>query len=251
MTITNVNSTDSHQTVEIPPNLQSYYAKWKQLDFDLSLMHSSPDFVKFMIDTGLAFTVAGYYHSLDHTEEGQWDVPILIQNGEPHLMCEGRWTPWSTLKHAITYNKNEGKFISIENPMESWTYVCPDGFIKKDSNAYEYPFPIFRVSKAQHKALKELASQFFHQRDGEKEKDCILQFHTSPVRPFQEHYRKNFHWATSIHSGVRLITNNRDLFSFGISGNQDQIDAKRSNGSKISTTALATATAYIKMLDNV
>lgn len=209
-----VNTTTKTTPASLNPLPNSYSKKWEELGLESSLPSSHPDFVKLMIDTKLAFTVVGFFNTSDAKDK---DPPIKLEDGMPHLKCEGSWISWEQFQDEFEFSEYDQKFISKQNRGESWTYTYPSGFIKEDPNCFKKAFPVFELSDEQYAQVKEIASKFISNESGEK--DCIVQFYTSPELPSTNRWKKNLHERLPVHLGMRVITKDKKLYSFGLFGN--------------------------------
>lgn len=229
-------SIDRKTPAPLPSHPDTYYQdKWKHLKLDLLLWDSHPDFVKMMVDTGLVFTVVGLYNSADDPK----DPPIKVIREMPHLKCQGTWLAWKEFQQQFHFNEIEQKFISTQTA-KGWTYTHPNGFIPQDPRFFNKIFPVLKLSTTQYQQARLLAKRFTG--DLRKDQTCIVQFYTSPEEPSSNRWRKNWSNLHPVHLGVRVITEKKELYSFGITGNPR--DAER-----VRTSPCITGDCYIKVPD--
>ena len=153
---------------------------FEELGFSSDIATNHPECALFLMKSKIAYTIAMFCNS---TPVGQERHQLRIDhNGHPLLKVEGEWIRWEDFQALVTYDKDIERLVSKTNPEEVWTYISPEGFVKKDPYGSHALYPIEQVSQEKQKELLALAKTFVFENplvdDGE-EKDCVLQVYTS------------------------------------------------------------------------
>lgn len=147
-------------------HIDSYHAKWLQLGFSQELYFSHPELVYFLINTGLAFGMALF------------KAKIPLEKGEPHLLVDGVYTPWSAVEKEMGF-----------------TYLGDRGIVKMGRTPYPIPH-VASLDAIDHTALKQHAGCT-------SEKPCVLQVVTT------------YEGMLTKHTSIRLVDEEAKVYSFG------------------------------------
>ena len=129
-------------------------------------------------------------------------------------------------------------------------YFHDRGLVPQDGFNYPEIFPVYQLSQADYAEVRQHAMKFYEtnpEKDTGILKDCIVQFHTSErsqgmTHPLLQNARRNY----PVHIAMRLITPDRQVYSFGTMMVPDEADHVLSD---MMSTFLTTVNAKVTMLD--
>lgn len=223
--------------------------KWEKLGLPMSVLENYPDCARFLIESGLAFSIIGYRESCQ--DPIQHDLK-LDHDGHPMLKMQGRFVRWETVSRELHYDAKSEKIKSRAYPgsiTQSWSYF-QDGLVPVDRFEYDQVFPVYRLSQDEYNRTLQYARNFYHnnpEKDPVIAKDCIVQFTTIenrvvPKGALFDNAQRNY----PVHIGMRLITSDRQVYSFGYQLPPEEAEFIFSD---YFSTFLATAEAKISMRD--
>jgi hypothetical protein len=225
--------------------------KWKKLGLPESILRQHADCARFVVESDLIFTLIGYRETC-----GDAHVHDLKLDGDGHPMIKlkGNFVRWETIAKELEYDPKTEKIKSRHYSGEiaqNWNYFHPEGLVPVDRFNYDRVFPIYQLSDADYKKLLTHSKEFYktnREIDPSIPKDCIVQFYTTPRRqgipkhPLLTNLHKNF----PVHIGIRLITSDKSVYSFGY---QMPVDQQQFVLSNLLSTFGATAETKISMFD--
>lgn len=178
--------------------------KWLSAGFDESLLSSDPEAVQFAVDSSLIYTVAMFKDAGSVLENN--DIDIRNVDGKAFFKVEGQWVSYQeVVSKKIVYEESLGRF-------PGWNFVHPMGFIRKDSENYDTPYPIAKLSKEAHDHVRAEAAKM-HDRP---ESPWILQAMTSSLGALKKTWiTKNLVDRYPEHASFRLIDKDGNLYSMG------------------------------------
>lgn len=193
---------------------------WLKLEFPESVITSSPDFVDFVMDSGLGFKIVMFQNT---TKVGK-DLHVIScdEDGHPLMRCNGKMQRWEEIKKQCFYDPVQAKIVTLEKKEQGWNYISPKGLVEKDPYDYEHLYAIEKLPQDEYKELLTQAEKFWETNDeidkGEK-KDCVFQIVTTKrsylpawVPSFLS---DNFEKNAPSHTFMRFIKPNGKVYSFG------------------------------------
>ncbi len=191
--------------------------KWETLGFPAPILEYHADCARFLIESKLAFSIAGYKQTRVHHSE---DDVRLDSDGHPLIKMQGRFVRWEKIARELEYDPVSDKIRSRGNSAQTWNYFYPDGLVPLDRFNYNRAYPIYQLSQDEYDRVIASSKKFYEtnpELDVGVPKDCVLQFFTSPrLQGFPDHpLLANFHRNIPVHIGIRLITADRQVYSFG------------------------------------
>lgn len=225
--------------------------RWEKMGLPSCVFEKHIDCVRFLVDSGLLFTIVGYQETCG---DSRIHGLKLDYDGHPMVKMQGRFLRWEVIASRLEYDhkidkiKSRGKEKTSE---QIWSYFHPDGLVPVDRFHYEQVFPIYQLSQEAYDRLIVHAKQFYEtnpEKDPGASKDCAVQFFTSerahgiPKHPLFN----NLHRNIPVHIGIRLITADRQVYSFGY---QMPHEVERQVFSNLLSTMAMTADTRISMLD--
>jgi Domain of unknown function (DUF4105) len=227
--------------------------KFRELDLPEAIVDDYEDCARFLIDSSLIYSMIGYLET-----SGDPDRHGLKQDddGHPLIYMQGEWTRWEDIKGRLDFEREELQIVSKDDPSEKWNYFSEKGLVPIDRFHYDAVFPIHQLSEQEHSDLVEHAHRFYEtnlERDEGIEKDCVVQFFTTPRRQGipDKPYLANLHRFIPVHVGMRLITQDRHVYSFGFEMTHTEMLKVNSNMRlhRLVSTFFKTAPVYITMRD--
>jgi hypothetical protein len=223
--------------------------KWDKLGLPAIVLENHSDCARFLIESGLAFTIVGYRESCGNPEEHDLR---LDHDGHPMLKMQGRWIRWETISREIHYDDKAEKIKSrflAGSLVQTWSYF-QQGLVPVDRFNYDRAFPIYELSPDEYHRTRQHALKFYEtnsEKDHGIAKDCIVQFITVdhrvvPKGAIFDNAQRNY----PVHIGMRLITADRKVYSFGYQLPPEETAFVFSD---YFSTFLTTAEAKISMLD--
>ncbi len=224
--------------------------KWKGLGLSMSVLENHADCARFLIKSGLAFAIVGYRESCRNPD--LHDLK-LDRDGHPMLKMQGRYVRWETISREIHYDPKAEKIKSRAYPgniVQSWNYFHENGLVPIDRFHYDRAFPVYELTQEEYNRTHQHALKFYEtnqEKDPGILKDCIVQFTTIEKRvvlagALFDNAQRNY----PVHVGMRLITPDRKVYSFGYQLLPEEAQFVLSD---YFSTFLATAEAKISMCD--
>lgn len=225
--------------------------KWKKLGLPESILRQHADCARFLVESGLVFTIVGYRETCG--DANMHDLK-LDRDGHPMIKLKGNFVRWETIAKELEYDPKTEKIKSRHYRGEiaqNWNYFHSQGLVPVDRFNYDKVFPIYQLSDADYNKILTHSKEFYKTNkeiDTSIPKDCIVQFYTTPRRqglpkhPLLTNLHKNF----PVHVGIRLITADKNVYSFAP---QMDVDQQRFVLSNLLSTFGATAETKISMLD--
>jgi hypothetical protein len=224
--------------------------KWEDLGLPISVLENHADCAKFLIESGLAFVIVGYRESCRNSD--LHDLK-LDHDGHPMLKMQGRYVRWETISREVHYDSKSEKIQSRAYPgniVQSWNYFHERGLVPIDRFEYDQVFPVYELTPDEYHRTRQHALKFYEtnpEKDPGILKDCIVQFTTIDRRAVPEgalfdNAQRNY----PTHIGIRVITPDRKVYSFGYQLLPEEAQFVLSD---YFSTFLATAEAKISMLD--
>jgi len=201
------------------------------------------------MESGLVFSIVGYRESCRAPD--QHDLK-LDHDGHPMLKMGGRFVRWETISREIEYDSKSEKIKSRVYPgriVQSWNYF-QEGLVPIDRFEYDQVFPVYRLTQAEYNRTLQHARKFYEthpEKDPGIAKDCIVQFTTIenrvvPKGVLFDNAQRNY----PVHIGMRLITQDGQVYSFGYQLLPEEAAFLLSD---YFSTFLSTAEAKISMRD--
>lgn len=221
----------------------------------ISVLENHADCARFLIKSGLIYSIVGY---LETSKNKEMHGIKLDYDGHPLIMVEGDWTRWEVIKDRLVYDADNLEIISHDGEngtVRKWSYFHEEGLVPVDRFHYDKVFPIYTLSQEEYARLIQHAGQFYHAGNPDPNpqvaKNCVVQFFTSPRYTNSSIAGSNLHRNIPVHVGIRLITADRRVYSFGLQMPESEQRTVNSNFSiwGMLSTFLMTATANISMLD--
>ncbi len=200
--------------------------KWANLGLPASILERHADCARFMMESGLAFSIVGYRET---THNPALHDIRLAPDGHPLIKVQGHWIRWERLKAQVVYDPLTYMIRSRDYPgqiAQAWTYLSEQGLVPIDRMNNERLVPIHRLNPIEYQSVLNQARRFYETNDEVDvgtPKDCVVQFMTSPSRrlcstldieeaPLLENFAENI----NAHIVMRLILPNGDVYSFGL-----------------------------------
>ncbi len=195
-------------------------AKWKKLGLPPSVLEYHVDCARFLIESKLAFAIVGYKQTSG--DSALHDLKLDV-DGHPMIRMQGRYTRWEAISRELQFDAGIDKIKTrgqSGGSIQTWNYFHPQGLVPLDRFNYDAVYPIHQLSQDEYDRLLAHSKKFFDTNpevDGGIPKDCIVQVFTSPRRQgIPEHpLLENLHKNIPVHVGIRLITADRQVYSFG------------------------------------
>ena len=276
--------TDTQAKIAAKPDVakldEKIVEKWKKFTLPPSILENHADCARFLFESGLIFTLVGYRETTLGPDRGEikldadghpmvqvqgrfvrWetaqgrniDYLKLDGDGHPMIKMQGRFVRWQTIASQLYYDPKSENIKSKAYPgnlVQVWNYSYPQGLIPMDRFNYERAFDIYQLTQGQYDRTKLHALKFYEtnpEKDRGIPKDCIVQFMTAPRQQLHKNpLLKNANDQYPLHIGMRLITADRKVYSFGVNMPPEAVSFIFSD---LSSNFLTTADAKITMLD--
>ncbi len=215
-------SIGSPKTCKLSVEEQRLTEKWQELQ--LTQRVPPIEDIRFLITSGLAFWIQTFQNS---TKSGENEHKLRFINNEYCLKMEERFVPISEIRKTISYNAATEKLVTINNPSEVWSYVSPQGLVKRDRFSYDTLLPIEVIDQEQYGKLYAEAQTFWNtnsQVDVGKPKHCILQVVTTNRTHSHSWATENFAKAYPEHASYRVIMPDGKVYSFGFQMEKAEMD---------------------------
>jgi len=142
-----------------------------------------PDFFQFLRQTHLLYAIRGYQKTFQQSGlSGPMETGIRSINGEPHLLKEGQWISWETIRNELTYDP-KSKYI-LDQQGRQWNYFYPNGLVPQST--INHVEPIYTLTPEEMGRLDA--------------NPCVVQIFTTDKRVS--------------HAGLRLINQLGQVYSF-------------------------------------
>lgn len=225
--------------------------KWRTLGFPASVLEHHEDCAKFLIDSKVAFAIAGYRQTCG---DSMIHDLKLDNDGHPLIKMQDGFVRWETIAGKLEFDPRSDKIRSREyqaDQVQTWNYFHPQGLIPVDRFNYDQVFPIYQLGQEEYRRLMDHAMKFYEtnpERDPGTPKDCVVQFFTSPRRQGipESPLWTNLHENYPVHVAIRLITADRQVYSFGY---QMPFEEQNTVLSNYFSTFATTALVKVSMLD--
>ncbi len=182
----------------------------------LSVMDKHADCVRFIFDSKLVFSIIGYRETCGNPD--MHDIKLDVDD-HPLLKMQGQWIRWETIARDLRYHSQSEKIKSRNTPSQAWNYFHPRGLVPIDRFGWQQAYSIYELSPEEYNRTREHALKFYKtnpERDPGIVKDCIVQFFTSPRQRIPKHFLlDNLNRQFPLHIGMRMITSDRKVYSFG------------------------------------
>lgn len=187
------------------------HVKWDRLGFNTDFIATHPDFVNFLLDSGLAFQICGLRHSL--TSNPEKHVIAKDVDGHPQILVEGKLVRWEVIKATFGYLKQYHVQHKLENPDERWTYTSHVGLAPLDIYRFDKPFHVYELPHDVVSRLQNYAAQ----GKPDPNKNYVLQVCTSKGVLFGTSgtFMGRVAEKLATHYGLRIITPTGEVYSFG------------------------------------
>lgn len=224
------------------PRDQAIRKKWLDLRQDLTWLKNNFEDVKFLVQTRLIYTILGFQNS---TADGAAQNAILEKGNEKQkkglwIKKEGEWVSISKIRQTLRWDAKEHVLISKTNPLEKWGYLSTEGLVAYPQ-AYEKSLAeetgyaksnaemraIAHLSKKEMRTLMTHAQSFAHPSIDPTSSTCALQFITHPQMTFHPPLLQNLNAQLNVHCGIRLITSDGSIYSFGFGGDYHEHALKK------------------------
>jgi hypothetical protein len=200
--------------------------KWIALRLPESILTKHIDFARFLINSGLAFSIVGHRETCGNPNFH--DVK-LDSDGQPMIKVQGAFKRWDVIKKELSYDPEQNRIFSLAyrgSIVQTWTYLSPKGLVPIDRLNHKQ-IPIYQLNEEERQRVLSNARKFYdtnEEIDPGIPKDWVVQFHTSPRRqfvssipplpdsPLLDNLARNF----NTHIAMRLIAPNGDVYSFGL-----------------------------------
>ncbi len=215
---------DAQTKIHADPKLKVKHGrlekKWLALGLPISVLESHLDCAQFLMDSKLIFAILGYKQTCG---DGATHDLKLDGDGHPMIRMQGRFTRWEVIARQLEFDPTTDKIYSRGGARENactWNYFHPLGLVPQDRFNYDAVYPIHELSQGEYDHLLAHSKKFYESNpelDPGTFKDCIVQVFTSPRRyGIPEHpLLENLHKNIPVHVGIRLITADRQVYSFG------------------------------------
>ena len=229
-------------------DLQKWQKKLQEFEMDTSLVHTHPELVRFLFESGSIFQMICFRNS---SEQGKEQHVVRAERNTVFLRVEGRLVSWEEFSKRVEYDKETNRVVTRANFQEGWNYISPDGFVPKERFEYQTIYPVEQLSTESYESLVEHAKKFFltnPEQHPDEKKDAIYQIVTSR-RDWgigESYWTHNLIDNLPRHISLRLIDNSGKVYSFGIEMKKKQSEPLTSC---FPYTCLTTTNANIAALD--
>ncbi len=189
------------------------------------LINVFPEEISFLVKSGLIFKISGFHNTDSKNREDHYIKYSTDSYGNQSLMIrvENTWTPISDIiKNFEIINEIDTKSLQKRGSPTRWTYLAEglsptDQFYypdQKDSSRSKELKPCLSLTKTGYKQLLASAQTF---NEAASKGTCILQFVTNPQVGKGRLSSHNQQKEAGAHVGIRLIKENGDVYSTGLS----------------------------------
>ncbi len=145
---------------------KSLLGKWTKLGFAEEAFMSCPDLVDFVFKSFLHRHIAHpyYKHTIDMRlvlvrREGQIEMEL-----QPHILLNGRPTPWSEIRKKIRIDKEE-RLYSTENGHKKYWMYLDEGLTQWDKNNFDNPRRLCKLDRPPLSSRVEVITTHAHKED--------------------------------------------------------------------------------------
>lgn len=237
--------------------------KWQELKLDPEWINHSFQDAAFLVKTRLIYSILGFQNStLEGFQQNEIKVQLIpgLNQKELWIKKQGKWTAVSQIRKEIQWSANAHALVSKNNAVERWNYFSNQGLMpihtayekhliadSNDSNDHARMHPVTKLSQQEMDKLLTHAKHFDTHSTSVLDHSSIkgaIQFVTHPDLAFDQPYLQNLNAQMKTHCGIRLITPDGDVYSFGFGGDFQEHLLKNQ-----SSQCLATINGQPKILD--
>ncbi len=139
---------------------------WKRLGFDETAFWSSPDLVDFVFKSHLHRYISHPYYR--HTIGSEWIFSRrngrVVPVKEPHLLLNGRRTPWSEIKKTLFVSKEGELYSMVDGQKKYWQYL-DQGLTQSDRFNINQPRHLRILNPTPQGCVLELITTHAHKED--------------------------------------------------------------------------------------
>lgn len=205
---------------------QELVKKWRGLELSERLPEIED--IRFLISSDLAFWMQTFKNS---SRKGADEHALRFIHGEYCMKMEGRWSPISEVRKNIRLDATMNKLHTIGDASQVWSYVSPDGLVKRDRLAYAKLLPVANMDPEDYDACLKEAQAFWNtnpEPDAGKPKRCIFQVVTTNRKHSEYWATENLAKAWPEHATYRVIKPAADgtiqVYSFGFQMEKSEED---------------------------
>jgi hypothetical protein len=195
--------------------------KWAKHGLPASVLENHADCARFLIESKLAFAIVGFRETSRNPNEH--DLKLDPRDNHPMIKMQGRWLRWEAITREIHYDAKADKIKSRAYPgslVQTWSYSHANGLVPVDRANWNQPYPVYELSVDEYQRVRQHALKFYEtnpEKDPGILKDCIVQFYTIDRRNLPDgaifdNAQRNY----PVHVGMRVITADRQVYSFGV-----------------------------------
>lgn len=233
-------SSQEHQKIDKKKENAEVYKikeKWNELGLEPEWVDDYYQDVSYLVKTKLIYSIVGFQNS---TENGLKENEIKIQSIEKSnqkglwIKKEGQWEPLSKIRKEILWKAKNHALTSKNCELKKWSYFSGLGLtpfhVTYEHQLAHHPnyadnqsslHPVTKLSKKELDTLLNHAKEFefkSHRKTESSSFKGAIQFVTHPTSTFNQSYLQNLNAQVKTHCGVRLITSDGFLYSFGFGG---------------------------------
>lgn len=212
---------------EISDKKQELYLqmKWLRLGFPRKALDACADGVQFLMRTGFAFSIAMF---MDTTAKGTRLHEIRLHEGTLEVRMEGEHKPWTYIKTLLEVNR-DNQAVSIHNSSDVYTYISPDGIVKKSRTPNEL-YPIEQLDHEELESLKDHARSFW-ENSPNTPVECVFQIVTTEVFCFTPSWLTNgLNEVNQKRTSIRLIDEEGKVYSCGLEASKELKEYVKDHG---------------------
>jgi hypothetical protein len=224
--------------------------KWRKLGLPESVLANERDCARCLVNTKTIFTMVGLQNSSPNAER----CIRIDEEGHALFKIEGRWAGWGEISGRLQFNEKLSRWEERNHSEKVWCYVSPQGFVPLDRR--KQCFPVHQITEDQYREILTQAEKFLDtnpvpKEDKDKEKNYIIQFNYSVENNQIPNWAvfDNLRKMLPAHIGMRLITPDNQVFSFGFSIDPGQIEQMMPGGSMFTHHIATTTDAQMEMGD--
>jgi hypothetical protein len=184
---------------------------WVVLGLPATLYDSYSEFASFLFQSKLIVPLVGYQRA-----QGQEPSDAFqILGGEAHILIQGEWRSWGWIQGHLIYDESERLLLSRDNAEEIWVLLSPAlGGLVRVARGSDQIFPIHQLTPREY---IDLAMHANSANRNHLPPDCMVQIVSSPNPQLPPHaLTENFNAWMPTHFWVRVITQDRCVYSFGL-----------------------------------
>lgn len=202
--------------LETHPEELMLHTRWQKLGHNPEFITTHPDCVAFLVESGVAFQVAGLRNSL--IANPQRHSIAKDADGHPLIMLEGTMTRWEVIKERFSFLRKYHVLCNKHNEAERWTYTSQSGITARDMYHFNEPFHVYELDSEVVTKLQQYAHTFYSGENPHPEANHILQICTSTgvLCTKQGALLKKIGEKLASHYAIRVITPKGEVYSFGL-----------------------------------